>query len=204
MSADNRTISTDALTTLGTIITDKEKRDAIHLFVIPMVATQTLKPGQDVGVVPGGAEDSDDPVGIVDPFLKMNVKKGQMFWLVIFPRKITSLRHVWSHPAFDDEIESPKFSDSEIGAQNAEKKPLTKIEGSERWIQNFSYRAGMNYDRMMSAADRWFDSEDYTNMGENETYKDVWGEFHTFWENYEIVRGVKVKDKYASFFSCSC
>lgn len=101
MSADKRTVTTDALETLGSIISENEKRDAIHLAVENVVAKQKLYPGQDVGA--DGT--TTNPVGIVDPFLKGAVHEGQHFWLVIYPRMIKSLRHVWTHPAFTDEPE---------------------------------------------------------------------------------------------------
>lgn len=47
MSADNRSISTDALATLGTIIKDGG-RDAIHLAVEPVIAGEELRPAADI------------------------------------------------------------------------------------------------------------------------------------------------------------
>lgn len=96
----DRTVATDALETLGSIIDENQKRDAIHLAVDPVIAVQKLLPGQDVGFVEGGVGLCDNPVGIVDPFLRRPVLAGQRFWLVVYPRKITSLRHVWAHPNF--------------------------------------------------------------------------------------------------------
>ncbi len=100
---DKRKVSTDALETLGMVIGDGEKRDAIHLAVEPTLATETVYPGQHVnaqGLARG------DLIGIVDPFLKGAVHPGQRFWLVIYPRMIHSLRHVWTHPSFEDEPEA--------------------------------------------------------------------------------------------------
>jgi hypothetical protein len=105
MSADKRIVSTDALETLGTIITEDEKRDAIHLAVLPVVATHTLRAGDHVGLVDGRASRcAQNLIGIVDPFLQSNVQEGDVFWLVIYPRKINSLRHVWTHPDVDDNV----------------------------------------------------------------------------------------------------
>ncbi len=100
--SDKRSVATDALETLGKIIDESAGRDAIHLAVEPVVAARKLHPGDHVGFVDGGVGPCDNPVGIVDPFLEWNVKKGERFWLVVYPRQITSLRHVWTHPAFQN------------------------------------------------------------------------------------------------------
>lgn len=100
--SDKRSVSTDALETLGNII-EGGGRDAIHLAVEPIVAAEKLYPGQDIGIVDGKATTkTDKKLGIVDPFIKGFVPEGAMFWLVVYPRRITSLRHIWTHPEFDD------------------------------------------------------------------------------------------------------
>src|SRR5690348_4912807 len=100
MSADKRSTHTDALATLGTIIEDGG-RDAIHLAVEPIEAGEQLYPGQHIGIVDGKASTkAKKKLGIVDPFIDGFVPKGQKFWLIVYPRQITSLRHVWEHPDF--------------------------------------------------------------------------------------------------------
>lgn len=82
MSADKRTVTTDALETLGTIIGENEKRDAIHLAVEPIVAGQFLRPGMDIGIKADGKAYDRGPennIGIVDPFLKNAVNEGERF-----------------------------------------------------------------------------------------------------------------------------
>ena len=106
--ADKRSVSTDALETLGTApLADTEARDAIHLAVEPVIAGESLAPGQDVYLTQGidgclyaMGSGSGKFVGIVDPFLKGPVTKDNRFWLVVYPRQIRSLRHVWEHPDF--------------------------------------------------------------------------------------------------------
>ncbi|HEY1190416.1 MAG TPA: hypothetical protein VGE74_22470 [Gemmata sp.] len=90
---------------LGHLITDGDRRrDAIHIAVAPVTAAEPLAPGQHVGfVTPGSTEAvgaSETPIGIVDPFLTGDVLRGQRFWLFMYPNTVTSLRHVWTHPAF--------------------------------------------------------------------------------------------------------
>lgn len=109
MSADKRTVSTDALETLGMVHFKPEARDAIHLAVEPVEAGEELKPGEDIGIGDDGKAYGSDManhgfkrVGIVDPFLPRNVQPGERFWLVVYPRMISSLRHVWDHPDFPE------------------------------------------------------------------------------------------------------
>ena len=98
----------DALTTIGTLITNG-RRDAIHCAVEPVIAGERLVAGDHVGIT-NTAEDGQRAtrsagtlIGIVDPFLNVVVNKGQMFWLCVYPRTITNLRHAWSHPLIEDE-----------------------------------------------------------------------------------------------------
>lgn len=117
MSQDKRTVSNDALESLGMIHTRQEYRDAIHLAVEPVEAGQALKAGDHIYLLDGKAyklpKTSSDTLGIVDPFLMAPVKEGEKFWLVVYPRKITSLRHVWSHPAFPEPVEVKEVSKEE-------------------------------------------------------------------------------------------
>lgn len=106
MSADKRSPHTDALATLGTIIDDTAARDAIHLGVLPVIAGENLFPGEHILLKHGKAcrtYDSTEGLGIVDPFLTAPIARGERFWLIVYPRTITSLRHVWEHPSFPSE-----------------------------------------------------------------------------------------------------
>jgi hypothetical protein len=188
MSVDKRQLTTDALETLGNIITENEKRDAIHLAVEPIRATQKLYPGQDVGLVAGGAGVTDNPIGIVDPFLKTPVLAGEWFWLVLYPRQITSLRHVWEHPAFEPTTKSLE----------------THQVDSEKWLRDFAAQIDIGYDSLMDAAKTWIDYNDYTVQQGRETWRDRFDNPKEFWHHYEIVTGTKVEDHEATFFCCSC
>lgn len=109
MSADKRSVHTDALSTLGKIIGAEEKRDAIHLAVEPVIAGHPLIPGQEIGIKyvdnqPTAYSSGVKLTGIVDPFLKVPVVTGERCWMILFPRQIASLRHVWSHPDFREPV----------------------------------------------------------------------------------------------------
>lgn len=85
---------------VGKLIDTDARRDAIHVAVAPVEAGEDLQPGQHVGVVAGKATTSVAAIGVVDPFLTEPVRAGQRFWLFLYPNTVTSLRHVWTHPAF--------------------------------------------------------------------------------------------------------
>jgi hypothetical protein len=197
-SADKRTVATDALATLGSIIDEKAGRDAIHLAVEPSVAAHPLKPGDHVGFVEGGVGICENPVGIVDPFLQGPVMKGQRFWLVVYPRTITSLRHVWTHPAFDQEAERASRSKSL----------------SEAWLRDFcSVSDCPGYEYVMEVVTSNADSsgnDEYGWWKDSECIGFRGVDAHSsippeFWDHVEIVTGKKIPwDRRAKYFTCSC
>lgn len=182
MTADKRTVKTDALDTLGSIIGENEKRDAIHLAVEPVVAAEVLLPGQDVGFVEGGVGRSDKPVGIVDPFIRRSVLKGERFWLVVYPRQITSLRHVWTHPDFP---EAPHVASDKAA--------------SEAWLRDFADANDLpSYEELIAQAVR-NDDPKYFIIRDTSAGGEIPGEF---WFHVERVTGRRTV--HASHFSCSC
>ena len=119
---------------LGQLASESDQRDAIHVAIAPVVAGEALRPGQPIGFADGYSGSDRETVcggstqvGIVDPFLKANVFKGQRFYMLLFPGTITSLRHEWSHPAFANTLPSEGISDRAF---------------SERWLRE--YAAKMN------------------------------------------------------------
>lgn len=200
MVKQTHTVATDALATLGTIIDETAGRDAIHLAVEPSVAAVRLFPGQDVGFVEGGMGPCDKPVGIVDPFLKSTVFPGQRFWLVIYPRQITSLRHVWEHP------EIPAAG-APVSPLLPPERPLSQKEQSEAWLRNFSDRVGVDYEEIMDGARAWVRDKKRDGWGVYISYEFLEGVGvpEEFWTHYEIATDQQIEEKYrGSFFTCSC
>lgn len=131
MIADKRSVHTDALQTLGTIITEGG-RDAIHLAVEPVIAGEQLRPGEHIGIIDGKAYSVvEKHLGIVDPFLGKSVLPGEKFWLIVYPRQITSLRHVWEHPDFPEEgVTHEKLEIARLVAN--------RLNGHSQWIKDFA------------------------------------------------------------------
>lgn len=194
---------------LGKLIGPDQERDAIHIAVAPVVAAHVIRPGEDVGLLEDGtAGDCDEPIGIADPFLKAPVRKGQRFWVYLYPGSITSLRHQWTHPAFE---KAPETSQADSVAHA--KAEITSIardmggDGAERGEAEDWYGPWrtMTYDRLMEAAETWLRDEDYYVQMGSESWRD--GAFPTerFWNAYETVTGKRLdRDKAINFFSCSC
>ncbi len=86
--------------TLGQLLSGNERRDAVHVAIAPVQAGTELRPGQRIGLLEGKAYANAETIGIVDPFLVFPVPKGEWFYLWLYPNTVTSLRHVWTHPAF--------------------------------------------------------------------------------------------------------
>jgi hypothetical protein len=199
MSTDKRSVHTDALETLGTIIGPDEKRDAIHLGVEPAIAGQYLVPGDHVVLRNGYAYKTDErySVGIVDPFISrdIDVESGQRFWLVVKPRTITSLRHVWEHPDF------PKSNETTDETVERVYNALTK-DVSEKWIRDFIAQNDLPpYEVIISAVEnRWDMTAEYLTISGYDAYGDIPNEF---WDHVEIVMDIKVGVR-PTYFSCSC
>lgn len=129
---------------IGALIEGDATRDAIHIAVAPVIASMRLSPGQSVALNEEGhaaANLAKNDIGIVDPFLDGTVSKGDKFWLFLFPRTITSLHHVWEHPAFP----LPKATPTPIATSEQE---------SEAWLRAYAKRVN-TYDN---------DEEAYRNL----------------------------------------
>lgn len=190
--ADKRTVTTDALETLGQIHTRQEHRDAIHLAVEPVEAGEDLLPGVHITVQGGIARRvaaGEDGLGIVDPFLSRPVKKGERFWFVMYPRMVRSLRHVWTHPAFpDSEAAQPPVQNERAEA--------------EAWLRRKADAFGLSYQRLLDITANWVESEcEYVGGSEMEgVYID-----DDFWPHYELATGKPVPDGLRhNFIGCAC
>lgn len=186
------TTHTDALDTLGTILSkdDPNERDAIHLAVFKAEAAEMMGPGMDVYLDDEHKARWNQPqygperefLGIVDPFLEVDLEPGDMFWLVVYPRQITSLRHVWEHPGF------PGVND----------KPKSKAD-AEAWLRDFAARSDVpSFESMVDAAVRGGGS--YVGFGE-----DASGEIPPeFWDHLGVYTGISFEGATAEWFSCAC
>lgn len=184
----------DALETLGTILEGEPGRDAIHLAVLAVEAHETLAPGNHV-VAPDGKAWRVIPgegIGIVDPFLARPVHAGERFWLVLYPRTITSLRHVWSHPDLPDEPKPGAPIDP----------PSLEVREAKIRIRDLAADLECSVHRLMEGAAEYLESDKLLSFGSDLDYDWPADEF---WRCYAVVTGKAVPDaKRHFFFRCSC
>lgn len=180
----------DAVATMGTILPDDVGgRDAVHVAVIAVEAPMLLLPGEDVAA---NGDPNGKHVGIVDPFLKYEVKTGQRFWLYLYPRTITGLNHSWSHPDFPDQ--------TQINANKAK---------SEQWLRAFCRDKDVpHYEALLECVrdhheDRWGDGMGRgLYIGDMDSQANIPDEF---WDHVEVVTGLKFeKQNRAEYFRCAC
>jgi len=197
--AEKRSVATDALETLGSIITEGG-RDAIHLAVERVTAGQMLRPGDHIGFVDGKASASAEKyLGIVDPFLLGLVQPGEQFWMVVYPRQITSLRHVWSHPDFPEESVR-----HEVNVKIDTTEALKQL--SKEYLEGFAGSSGMSYDELIVSMKHYLGRHSDGNSSltlaglSSGTYVD-----DEFWEHYGRVTGQEVPQAVRTdYFSCAC
>jgi len=184
-------------TNLGQLITGNPGRDAIHIAVAPAVAGEALEAGEHVRLENGIAFASSDSIGIVDPFLKARVKQGESFWLCLYPKTITSLRHEWVHPAFPA-TDTPKPSE-----------PSDEMAASKQWLEGYvrrhcphwadSHDNGYSEFMRYVKRERWiyYKGSDCHELADVEDAEELF-------EHLSIVLGQKIDASYFEAFTCSC
>ncbi len=191
---------------LGKLIEgDDPGRDAIHVAILPAVAGEKLRPGDDVGLHSDGKAGNRalTLIGIVDPFLNEFVKPGQRFYICLYPGTITSLRHEWTHPMFS-------LVEAEAKPANTTVAPADYIshtdhvEKSKAWIKDHATTLGLTDDVLMEDAGQWLEWGDHRVQHGSERWRDCFNATE-FWHHYEIVTGKVVPDdKKHSFYCCTC
>ena len=180
-----------------------DERDAIHIATAAVFATEDLNPGDHVGFV---TKDNDKmgrsdiaPLGIVDPFLPKGVKKGERFWVFLYPGTIQSLRHNWSHPSFDVRQQLIRAIE-ETPAKKRMKVFATSLSGGHDYYGN-PYDE-VTFEELIDRATAYVTGGEYWSEGGRFEGQGLYPEF---WSDFEELTGLKVPegDRY-SFFSCSC
>lgn len=179
---------------IGQIITSEQEKDAIHIAVAPVIASHRILPGYHIGLVRPGQASSrvESKIGVADPFLKLPIQKGERFWIFLYPQTITGLRHLWSHPAFQEDVQP---------------KEETAKEKAEAWLRDFAESVGADYQEMLYVAE--------SHCGESKWGGNYlceggrWEGYGTppeFWDHYEALTGKRPNSEFGlpGIFSCAC
>jgi hypothetical protein len=165
-------------------------KDAVHVAVISVECkAETLMPGEHVDK--DGMPTGEKLVGIVDPFVRKPVKKGEKFWLCLYPGTITALKHYWTHPAFEAETPQPETS--------------AKASSTE-WMEE--YCAHTLYCELSEFLGKLDDVADDPGEGELWTEGEHMDQLRHSWSeicfHYNNISGRSINPSDYVSFSCSC
>lgn len=144
---------------LATKPTELGMKDAIHVAIVSVRAGESMAPGQHFTMQDGEAVPANpkDSVGVVSPFLRSNVMRGDAFWGLLKMDEIESVKHVWDHPQFSFEV--PKTEPSR-----------------NKYIESYSEEFGVTYEELMEACSKYVNEDtqsEYTGTLSEEAFDKV-------------------------------
>lgn len=180
--------------TIGNKLKGDEPKDAIHFALACVKANNDVVPGEHVkydkatNTILSCGLITVEAIGIVDPFLKETVKKGEYCWLFLYPQTITNLRHQWSHPAFDNTL-------VEVNKEKERKE-------AESWLRLYILRYEGDYDEVIQA----IQNKDIAGFGRDIDYEHFRDNKSEFWQKVEVVLDRKLSDEHKEkvIFRCGC
>lgn len=191
-SRGNEIMKTQEL--IGTTHNTNHPKDAIHIAVAQVGAGELMKPGDHIGFKNNTStayKFEVNTIGIVDPFLKKEVSKGQLFYMFLYPNSIHSLEHNWMHPAFassEDKKKSKEFLDELLNRDCVMYGDHPQFDDT---LERFKKGDVMSC---------WYGDTvtDFLRSGPEERKK--------FWDSLEIVTGITAtkEQREQDSFSCSC
>jgi len=185
-------------------------RDAIHVAVIATIASEVLTPGQHVGVEKIEKEYyesvTDSHIGIVDPFRTKNVSPGELFWLMLYPNTVQSLRHHWVHPALGDvDVDDVKPLPFKEEKEEKQEDPRTK-EATE-YMEVIAKNYELTYSQVILMGHNYKNNGDYYTIYDPDAHA---GDYPDYWDHWEVLTGMYRPDKDQYNYlppipvSCSC
>jgi len=187
------------------------KKDATHIALIPCEAAERLLPGQHVSLFRGKIyTEKGKKVGVVDPYLREPVEKGERFWLFLYQHSIIGLRHEYEHPDFPNE----SFKESKLEGGK-------KISDSQLYLNKVAEKLGITYEKLRDLVLGYLDGSDNhgfclgndrLDFETGDSRLEFWNDmckpsYSLFWEHFEKVEGVSITDEQkdeAYIFRCAC
>ncbi len=180
----------------------------MHVAIVPAQAGAKLLSGFPVNLTDEGLAvicPIEDAIGIVDPFLRdvsALIHPGEWFWLCLYPKTITNLRHVWEHPNF--KLSTETKADEPINGSNEKEASLNWLREyvathCPLWNDEKDKNYGVN--RFLYNVDR--DKTIYYNGTDCHAFIDVVDPI-TLFHHLSIILGKRIDRDYFECFSCSC
>jgi len=169
----------DAAQTIGTVLDYKTaERDAVHVALLPVVTREeALYPGCPIEVVGVDYEVGDDgdkrafyrvrsagysgrdrAHGVVDAFLTAPASVGQVFYMMLKPGTVTSLRHAWVHPGVPEIAPKPPETEPQP--------PTLKDKAeAEAWLRDWcEMHSDVGFENLMAAVGHAYDIKELTDQ----------------------------------------
>lgn len=187
---------------LGTPPAPGARRDAVHVAIIPAVVAdkEGVKPGTEVGLY---REDDDwyatarstgEKIGVVDPFCRWPVAKGERVWVCLYPGSVVGLRHHYYHKTLD--------------AGNPECRKAV----AWNYLQNVADRMGVSLGDLLGDLDEYLHRDPETRVVVSDVALEVWNslDIDEFWDAVGVVldspdaQAVKQNPQRRYPFRCAC
>ena len=180
------------MTEFGKLITGNHRgKDAIHVACADVTAAEDLMPGDQIGLDSDNqAARLDKPVGLVDPFLSRRVRKGERFWLFMFPGTVTDIRHQWSHPAFSLE-----------GRIDSARSWLSQF-ANRLWPRDEGFPCGHEY--LIDELSLVLSGKEKLCAGIDGVYEIPQAEWAEMWQHYRTITGYTGDVPLEDFYRCAC
>ena len=173
-----------------------QKRDAIHIAVLPARAAITLYPGQRVKVILDDNEYKAEPsvennVGIVNPFVSGAIQEGDLVWILLEPGSVEDMTHHWVHPSIP---EIPTGTNA------------SEMSSHEVFMRHFADQVGLSYELALEVGDDYVDYGNYHTLN-FDTPSCAYDASEQYWKAWAHLRGRKIPatlDMESTPFSCAC
>lgn len=202
----------DAIATMGTILPDDvDGRDAVHVAVVAVRAVEVMAPGTDVGIkldidsnFVEASKYYEPHVGIVDPYLDDLVYSGERFWCFLYPRTITGLRHIWTHPELDAVFTKKDEAISPPAVFNPK-------DAAEKWLREFARTNDCpGFESLVHEATKIIQSgnsyhdEEFMMIRDMDAHGDIPREFWSRMYHYLELGDLPEDKQVPKYFTCSC
>lgn len=195
---------------IGQLVTSSQQRDAIHIAIIPIMAGEAMNPGTRVTLNKAGqaidAGDCNAGIGVVSPFLLAPVQPGDVFWLLLNPGTIRTLRHEWSSDVFPLEP-VVAIEDGYMRVSHRE------VEASATWLRKFAednFNEGREtaeayYNDMVSSFERAGEEAVFLQVHGSSRSRELQEDFSELQRHLENVIGKRLpRNRDNTFFTCWC